>query len=284
MRRIVVGCLIGMLGGLAPSYGSFGPTMIRILPVGIVSSLPPPTVLTGESTVAKSAITSICSGDFGSTLIGPFVTTETPQADPPACCVRGSSWYTSRSSGGPDCGVRGAGSFWSVFHPTDAKEIKISKAKLDPSAALWSYRTSKNCDGISLIAALSLSKSRRLGNRICCNSSLACAVSFRAMSPCVINSAICSALAFDSETKSFWATSATRYSTYADTAESIKPPTPTTAPINSSRTPHKSQNSIGEPQSIDWSLALFAAVVLTSAAPLLTTILFLFKAGRIRRR
>ena len=43
-----------------------------------------------------------------------------------------------------------------------------------------------------------------------------------------------------------------RYSTYADNADSTKPPTPTNAPMNRSLTPHESQSSTGKPQSIDW--------------------------------
>lgn len=128
----------------------------------------------------------------------------------------------------------------------------------------WSSPNNPTCRGSSTFCSARLSA---------CN----CAVS-------LFNAAMRSPLDLDSNSRAFWATSATLYSTYADNAESTKPLTPTIAPKNNRRTPHKSQNSIGEPQSIDRSLVVFAMATLISALSILATMFFLFKASRVWRR
>ena len=152
----------------AITYGSFGPTIMRMNPFGMVWSRPPPTIGTGPETECNSAICNLTSGEPESS-VNSFITTPTlqlPPLPPLACSMRGSDDHMSCSSAGAFVARSGSGNFWVGSHFAWMRAINIAFASHDPSEALGSYNTSKRAGGIPAMSLANSALSRRLGGFI----------------------------------------------------------------------------------------------------------------------
>lgn len=170
--------------------------------------------------------------------------------------------------------------FWKAqdrFWPNEcASELAVK-------SAITSTRVPAKFFRLRTIVELGL-ESNILGLLKCSRANCASAVSFRSFSDCAESSAMRSELELVLPSKSFCATSATRYKIYADAAVSNNATTPSTAPPIKARIPNRSQNSIECPHSREWSLASFISAMMAIITFAIITFYCVIKTLRLRDR
>jgi hypothetical protein len=263
-------------------YG-LGPITIAMVLAGSSVEKPGPAMMDSSVSLAARALARSCVIMVSSGVDLPAL----PNTITPACGASG------MPAGGPywrPCNPGGG----SRFHPASSRErlisLQISHASATSDATIPKYCRSANCFMASAMRLRCSTEMDRgalnFSNSSCALAAcaFASAVSLRSCSACVVNSAIRSEPDLVSASKSFWATSATRYKMYADAAVSSNANTPSMAPQIRERIPNRSQKSIEYPHSNEWSLALFVSAMMAIIAFASITLHYGIKALRLKRR